>query len=116
MNRAEAKHLTTAAEQPVVPPGAGVHRRQILDIPIAMIDYDGAMDIMDQMVDERYRGWVCAAAVHSVMVAQYDSLMQRALTDSVITVPDGMPIVWAANTFGEHLPNRVYGPELMRLQ
>ncbi len=24
-----------------------------------------------------------------------------------------MPLVWAANMLGEHLPNRVYGPELM---
>ena len=40
--------------------------------------------------------------------------MKQALTDAVITVPDGMPIVWAANMLGEHLPNRVYGPELMR--
>jgi N-acetylglucosaminyldiphosphoundecaprenol N-acetyl-beta-D-mannosaminyltransferase len=69
---------------------------------------------MDRMVEERYRGWVCAAAVHSVMVAHDDPVMKQALTDSVITVPDGMPIVWAANKFGEHLPNRVYGPELMR--
>ena len=114
MERAQAKHLTTATALPAVAPGADVHRRDILDIPMAMIDYEGAMDIMDRMVDERYRGWVCAAAAHSVMVAQVDHLMKQALTDSVITVPDGMPIVWAANKFGEHLPNRVYGPELMR--
>jgi len=79
-----------------------------------MIDYERAMDVMDAMVATSYRGWVCAAAVHSVMVAQDDPLMKRALNDSVITVPDGMPIVWAANILGEHLPNRVYGPELMR--
>jgi N-acetylglucosaminyldiphosphoundecaprenol N-acetyl-beta-D-mannosaminyltransferase len=48
------------------------------------------------------------------MVAQDDPGMKEALVDSVITVPDGMPIVWAANMLGEHLPNRVYGPELMR--
>ena len=95
-------------------PGAGVHAREILGIPISMIDYEGAMDVMDEMVAQRHRGWVCAAAVHSVMVAQDDPLMKQALTDSVITVPDGMPIVWAANMLGEHLPNRVYGPELMR--
>ena len=91
-----------------------IRRRKILGIPIAMTDYDGAMNVMDQMVDRGIRGWVCAAAVHSVMVAQEDALMRKALTDAVITVPDGMPIVWAANMLGEHLPNRVYGPELMR--
>ena len=114
MSPAPAKHLTTASQQPRTVPGAEIHRRDILGIPIAMIDYEGAMDVMDQMVEERHRGWVCAAAVHSVMVAQEDALMRQALTDAVITVPDGMPIVWAANRLGEHLPNRVYGPEPMR--
>lgn len=88
--------------------------REILGIPMAMTDYAGAMEVMDGMVDRRERGWVCAAAVHSVMVAQDDPLMRKALTDSVVTVPDGMPVVWAANLLGEDLPNRVYGPELMQ--
>ena len=95
-------------------PGAAIHRREILGIPMAMTDYAGSMDVMDEMVERRARGWVCAAAVHSVMVAQTDPLMREALTDATVTVPDGMPIVWAANALGEHLPNRVYGPELMR--
>ncbi len=98
----------------MVTPGAGVPRREILGTPISMIDYEGAMDVMDEMVATSHRGWVCAAAVHSVMVGQDDPLMKQALADSVITVPDGMPIVWAANMLGEDLPNRVYGPELMR--
>ena len=95
-------------------PGASIRRREILGIPMAMTDYAGSMDVMDEMVERRERGWVCAAAVHSVMVAQTDPLMREALTDATVTVPDGMPIVWAANALGEHLPNRVYGPELMR--
>jgi N-acetylglucosaminyldiphosphoundecaprenol N-acetyl-beta-D-mannosaminyltransferase len=98
----------------VARPGASVRRRDVLGIPMAMTDYAGAMDVMDEMVEHRERGWICAAAVHSVMVAQDDALMRKALTDAVITVPDGMPIVWAANMLGEDLPNRVYGPELMR--
>ena len=98
----------------VASPGASVRRRDVLGIPMAMTDYAGAMDVMDEMVEGRRPGWVCAAAVHSVMVAQDDPLMRKALTDAVITVPDGMPIVWAANMLGEDLPNRVYGPELMR--
>jgi N-acetylglucosaminyldiphosphoundecaprenol N-acetyl-beta-D-mannosaminyltransferase len=95
-------------------PGAQLRRRDILGIPIAMTDYVGAMDVMDEMIERRDRGWVCAAAVHSVMVAQSDPEMRRALSAANVTVPDGMPIVWAANMLGEHLPNRVYGPELMR--
>ena len=56
---------------------------------------------------------MCAVAVHAVMVAQTDPEMRAALIESSLTVPDGMPLVWAANMLGEDLPNRVYGPELM---
>ena len=31
-----------------------------------------------------------------------------------MVVPDGMPLVWAANLLGDSLDDRVYGPELMR--
>jgi N-acetylglucosaminyldiphosphoundecaprenol N-acetyl-beta-D-mannosaminyltransferase len=37
----------------------------------------------------------------------------RALRGPALNVPDGRPLVWALNTLGEHLPDRVYGPELM---
>jgi N-acetylglucosaminyldiphosphoundecaprenol N-acetyl-beta-D-mannosaminyltransferase len=93
---------------------AAVRTRDILGIPIAMIDYEGAMDVMDRMIATRERGYVCAVAVHAVMVARDDPEMMGVLRGSTLTVPDGMPLVWAANLLGEDLPNRVYGPELMR--
>ena len=94
---------------------ASMERREILGIPIAMTDYAGAMDLMEEMVQARTPGWICAAAVHSLMMARDDAEMRDALTQATITVPDGVPIVWAAKMLGEVLPHRVYGPELMRL-
>jgi N-acetylglucosaminyldiphosphoundecaprenol N-acetyl-beta-D-mannosaminyltransferase len=93
---------------------ADVRTREILGLSIAMTDYEQAMDVMDGMIARRERGYVCAVAVHAVMVAQRDAEMKRALLGSTLTVPDGMPLVWAANALGENLPHRVYGPELMR--
>src|SRR6187455_664889 len=84
--------------------------RDVLGIPVAMTDYAQTMDVMDGMVAREERGWVCAVAVHAVMVAQGDAEMRKALVDSTLTVPDGMPLVWAANMLGEELENRVYGP------
>jgi N-acetylglucosaminyldiphosphoundecaprenol N-acetyl-beta-D-mannosaminyltransferase len=88
--------------------------RSILDVPIAMTDYDEAMDVMDGMIARREPGYVCAVAVHAVMVSRRDPEMRAAVEGAALTVPDGMPLVWAANALGENLPNRVYGPELMR--
>ena len=90
-----------------------VRTRELLGIPVAMTDYEQTMDVMDGLVARGERGWVCAVAVHAVMVAQTDPEMRRALVDAALTVPDGMPLVWAANMLGEDLQNRVYGPELM---
>jgi N-acetylglucosaminyldiphosphoundecaprenol N-acetyl-beta-D-mannosaminyltransferase len=97
-----------------LPTAADVRMREILGIPIAMTDYEQAMDVMDGMIARRDPGYVCAVAVHAVMVAQRDAEMKQALLGSTLTVPDGMPLVWAANGLGENLPQRVYGPELMR--
>jgi N-acetylglucosaminyldiphosphoundecaprenol N-acetyl-beta-D-mannosaminyltransferase len=103
------RHPTAA-----LPAAADIRTRELLDIPIAMTDYEQAMDVMDAMIARREPGYVCAVAVHAVMVAQGDPEMRAALLGSTLTVPDGMPLVWAANMLGENLPHRVYGPELMR--
>jgi N-acetylglucosaminyldiphosphoundecaprenol N-acetyl-beta-D-mannosaminyltransferase len=85
-----------------------------LGIPVALIDYDGAMDVMDELIARRERGYVCAAPVHALMVGRDDPEMRSALLGSTLTVPDGMPLVWAANLLGKELDDRVYVPELMR--
>jgi N-acetylglucosaminyldiphosphoundecaprenol N-acetyl-beta-D-mannosaminyltransferase len=92
---------------------SAVRTREILGVPVAMVDYDHAIAVMDGLVDRRARGYVCAAPVHAVMVAQDDPEMLAALQGSTLVVPDGMPLVWAANLLGERLQDRVYGPELM---
>ncbi|HYH58760.1 MAG TPA: WecB/TagA/CpsF family glycosyltransferase [Thermoleophilaceae bacterium] len=102
-----------AAAPSTLPRPEEIRTRELLGIPVAMTAYEQAMDVMDGMIERGERGWVCAVAVHAVMVAQSDPEMRRALTESALTVPDGMPLVWAANMLGERLPNRVYGPELM---
>jgi N-acetylglucosaminyldiphosphoundecaprenol N-acetyl-beta-D-mannosaminyltransferase len=53
------------------------------------------------------------APVHAVMEARDDPEMLAALSGATLVVPDGMPVVWAANLLGEQLRDRVYGPELM---
>jgi N-acetylglucosaminyldiphosphoundecaprenol N-acetyl-beta-D-mannosaminyltransferase len=102
---------TPGAQLPVA---ADVRKRELLGIPIAMTDYEQAMDVMDGMIDRRERGYICAVAVHALTVGHRDAEMKRALLASALVVPDGMPLVWASNLLGENLHQRVYGPELMR--
>jgi N-acetylglucosaminyldiphosphoundecaprenol N-acetyl-beta-D-mannosaminyltransferase len=92
---------------------AGVQDRELLGVPVAMVDYDRAIEVMDGMVDRREPGYVCAAPVHALIEARRSEEVLAALRGSTLVVPDGMPLVWAANLLGAELRDRVYGPELM---
>jgi len=90
-----------------------VATHSLVGVDVAMIDYAGAMRVMDDLIARRERGYICAAPVHALMKARDDPEMRAALHGSTLVVPDGMPLVWAANLLGERLEDRVYGPELM---
>lgn len=92
---------------------AEIPTRDILGTPVAMTDYRGAIEAMDGMVERRERGYVCAVAVHALTVGYDDPEMAVALRGASLVLPDGMPVVWAANLLGAKLGDRVYGPELM---
>jgi N-acetylglucosaminyldiphosphoundecaprenol N-acetyl-beta-D-mannosaminyltransferase len=94
-------------------PAAAIPTREILGVPVAMTDYGGAIDAMDAMVERNQRGYVCAVAVHALTVGLDDPEMADALDGAALVLPDGMPVVWAANMLGANLHDRVYGPELM---
>ena len=97
--------LAEAAEPPPV--------AEVLGVPLALTDYERTMEWMDARVATREKGYVCVAAVHTVMVCQEDPELQAAVEGASLVVPDGQPLVWAMNAMGHHLPTRVYGPELM---
>jgi N-acetylglucosaminyldiphosphoundecaprenol N-acetyl-beta-D-mannosaminyltransferase len=108
-----ARALADERDGAGLPHPADIPTREVLGVPIAITDYEEAMDVMDGMIARRERGFVCALAVHGLMVSRTDPDMRAAVTNASLVVPDGMPLVWAANALGENLPNRVYGPELM---
>jgi N-acetylglucosaminyldiphosphoundecaprenol N-acetyl-beta-D-mannosaminyltransferase len=85
----------------------------VLDIPLALTDYERTLDWIDQMVGARERGYVCVCNVHAVMAAGEDPELRASLLSSSLNVPDGQPLVWAINALGHSLAGRVYGPELM---
>ena len=105
---ASARALPLRALSPAPLPQA-----EILGIPLALTDYDRVMDWIDAMVASRERGYLTAAAVHLVMVAQEDAETRRAVLGATLAVPDGQPLVWALRALGYAESSRVYGPELM---
>ena len=70
---------------------------EILDIPLAVSDYEQVMDWMDAMIAAGQRGYMTAAAVNLVMSAHEDPAA----------------LVWALRALGHARATRIYGPDLM---
>ena len=93
---------------------APVTSERVLGVPLALTDYERTLDWIDASVAVRAPGYVCVAAVHTVMAFQEDPELRAAVLGSDLTVPDGQPLVWAMNLLGHSLPSRVYGPDLLK--
>lgn len=59
------------------------------------------------------RGYLVVAAIHSVLDCQRDSRTRCAFNGSVLTAPDGMPLVWIGRLMRGSQVDRVYGADLL---
>jgi N-acetylglucosaminyldiphosphoundecaprenol N-acetyl-beta-D-mannosaminyltransferase len=89
------------------------HTRAVLGVEVAVTDNERELARIAAMVESGSRGYICHAAVGTLMNARRDPQARAALAGATMTVPDGMPVVWALRALGERIEDRVYGPDLM---
>jgi len=85
----------------------------VLDVPLAISDYDEVIAWMGAVIAAGARASVTAAAVNLVMSAREDPQTRAAVLGATLAVPDGQPLVWALHALGHPRATRVYGPDLM---
>jgi N-acetylglucosaminyldiphosphoundecaprenol N-acetyl-beta-D-mannosaminyltransferase len=90
-----------------------IDQAPILGVPLAVTDYERALDWIDAAVALGAREYLCVAAVHTVMESREDEALRAAVDGAAFTVPDGQPLAWALRKLGHKIDARVYGPELM---
>lgn len=110
------------AEQPVFAPPAAAILREPSKLPIALLGvaFDNvtiaeALDRIDQMVASRQPHYVVTANVDFCVQAMHDVELRRILFDADMVLCDGTPLVWASRLFGNPLPERVAGADLVPL-
>ncbi len=89
-------------------------RYNVLGVGISRLTLNGAADIVCAWASAGGGGYVCCAPVHPIALGISDLGFREILNRSLLTTPDGMPVVWLGRRrFGESV-NRVYGPDLMQ--
>jgi N-acetylglucosaminyldiphosphoundecaprenol N-acetyl-beta-D-mannosaminyltransferase len=93
--------------------GADFPKFEIKGIEVAAVDLVAAGDIIGQHAANAYGGYVTVTGAHGIVESVYDDRVREAHRRALMTIPDGMPLVWLGRALGFGSMGRVYGPDLM---
>ncbi len=88
-------------------------RFNVLGVGIHALNLNQARELVITAARTRSAGYVCFCDVNSVSCARRDPAHRTALNRSLLTTPDGMPLVWLGRRAGHAEISRVYGPDLL---
>lgn len=87
---------------------------KIAGISFPIMDYDAAIQIFENWIEDRATRQVCIANVHTLITATRDPAYHAIMREAAMVTMDGQPLRWYANAVcGLQVPERVCGPELM---
>ena len=89
-------------------------RIRIGEVPIDVVDLEGALDVIDALISAGNGGTVFTPNVDHVVVAGENPRFRRAYQAASLSLVDGMPVFWASRLFGTPLPAKVSGSDLVR--
>ncbi len=96
-------------------PNPHIPRVDVLGVGVSIVDMDSTIAEIGRWIEEGERHYVCVTGVHGVMESQKDPDLLAIHNASGMTIPDGMPMVWAGKHAGFETIDRVSGPDLMPL-
>jgi N-acetylglucosaminyldiphosphoundecaprenol N-acetyl-beta-D-mannosaminyltransferase len=88
-------------------------RFNVLGVRVHALDLSVACERVVAAARTQSPAYVCFCDVNSVSCAQRDPKHLAILNHSLLTTPDGMPLVWLGKRAGHKTIGRVYGPDLM---
>jgi len=87
---------------------------QLLGVQVGCLTYDSGLDQVKRLAAEPRPTAVCPANTHILAEARHNPDFANIMRKFDLVLPDGMPVVWALNSLGAGLRDRVYGPYFMR--
>jgi len=88
-------------------------KAHVLGVEVDAVDMESALAQVTQLLQDRRKGYICLAGVHGVMEAQRSVRVAETYAGAVLTIPDGMPLVWVGRLQGHDFMRRVTGPDIM---
>jgi N-acetylglucosaminyldiphosphoundecaprenol N-acetyl-beta-D-mannosaminyltransferase len=93
--------------------GGRLQRYSIGKMAVSPVTMADAIEILAKQIRSRTAAYVCVANLYATLLARKDDEFCRIQNQSLLTVPDGMPLVWYAWLAGVPGVERVTGPDLL---
>lgn len=88
-------------------------RYSIDKINISCIDMERVLFEIDQAIDTNSLGYICVTNSRTTYIANQSPDYCKIQNNSMLTIPDGTPLVWIAHLKGFNDVRRVSGPDLL---
>jgi N-acetylglucosaminyldiphosphoundecaprenol N-acetyl-beta-D-mannosaminyltransferase len=90
-------------------------RFNVLGTGVSALSLEQARDLVLTAHGRTHLGYICCATAYNLNLARAEPALRSAYNRSLLTTPDGMPLVWLGRWHGHRGITRVYGPDLMEL-
>lgn len=91
-----------------------VPRFYIGKVGISSVTMAKTLKLIEDQACEMSPAYICIANAETTVLSQRDSDFCRIQNESLLTVPDGMPLIWYARIKGEKSVERITGHGLMK--
>jgi N-acetylglucosaminyldiphosphoundecaprenol N-acetyl-beta-D-mannosaminyltransferase len=89
------------------------NRIRVGKLPVDMVSFEGALDVIDQLVRSGEGGTVFTPNVDHIVMAEHNERFRAAYQAASLSLVDGTPVMWASRLLGKPLPAKVSGSDLI---
>ena len=88
-------------------------RIRVGKLPIDVLNFEGALDAIDQLIRAGEGGTVFTPNVDHIVTAEHNPRFREAYDAASLSLVDGTPVLWAARLLGTPLPEKISGSDLV---
>lgn len=86
---------------------------RILGIRFARTNIEDALKVVEELIADGRKSQVCVTNAYSLILMQKDKKFKDITDSAGLVVADGKPLIWISKLYGEPIPERVAGSDLV---